>query len=483
MASSSQLDLRDLSNHADISMENMSPMTVHVRPSRNLRTSPKFRRINQNLDDSGSGLDSIIAELDTELAKLTDQPILASSQKLTRSERFLSSLRSHNSQVIPSDEGSCGDSNDVESEMEIEENVCEALNASDRLRRNMSQQLPVKHCSSKGTQLGVLLPKYHTRSESKCIRCKDCGIFFSPGAFLCHFHDEYGRREECNANVIQLNIENPSSNQIQLWEDFQLRIRLKSPRKRSSVFTDSLFSKHRRQTTGSDSNLHKNLVAALLDSAESNLSMDDSALPRQPVIMKRERRPSAPGILVHKTVNNTEPNENSSPLLLNRPVIMGSQNRSSFKTNKNTLQKYLPPRISTDSLKLNLRSHGSLRRTSSLNNITNENNDDLGKNPPSWLHENNKHSETSEKVFQNASDKEDPVYILQTAQELISLAASKFERSTEITNEWQERYENEKQQRIKSEERVKNLERLLHEERKQRESLENQIQALKTCID
>ncbi|KAI8496077.1 hypothetical protein Bbelb_264930, partial [Branchiostoma belcheri] len=71
----------------------------------------------------------------------------------------------------------------------------------ERLQSTMGEQLSIKHVSEYGVQQGSLIPKYQTRSDSKCIMCKTCGIFFSPSAFLKHLHDEYGKRIESTAQA------------------------------------------------------------------------------------------------------------------------------------------------------------------------------------------------------------------------------------------------------------------------------------------
>ena len=87
-----------------------------------------------------------------------------------------------------------------------------------------SSQLTVRHTSSKGTQEGVLFPKYQVDSTSKCIMCKDCGIFFSHDAFLHHLHDVYGKRVECYGQFVELAVDAPNLEQLQLFQDFLAKL-------------------------------------------------------------------------------------------------------------------------------------------------------------------------------------------------------------------------------------------------------------------
>ena len=84
-------------------------------------------------------------------------------------------------------------------------------------------QLPVRHTSLKGTQEGVLFPKYCLDVSSKCIMCKACGIFFSYDVFLCHLHDMYGKRVECQGQEIELAIDVPSKEQILAFQEFLVK--------------------------------------------------------------------------------------------------------------------------------------------------------------------------------------------------------------------------------------------------------------------
>ena len=86
-------------------------------------------------------------------------------------------------------------------------------------------QLPVKHTNQHGTQIGILLPKYHIHPQSKCIMCRDCGIFFSHDSFLRHFHDNIGRRKDCQSTMLELGIDNPGVHQLKLWDDFLAKLR------------------------------------------------------------------------------------------------------------------------------------------------------------------------------------------------------------------------------------------------------------------
>ncbi|XP_072166714.1 uncharacterized protein [Diadema setosum] len=98
-------------------------------------------------------------------------------------------------------------------------------------------QLPVKHTNQIGTQVGILLPKYHIHAQSKCIMCRDCGIFFSHDSFLRHLHDNIGRRRECQSTMLELGIENPGVQQMRLWEEFLSKLRGESiKRPRTSSF-------------------------------------------------------------------------------------------------------------------------------------------------------------------------------------------------------------------------------------------------------
>ena len=84
-------------------------------------------------------------------------------------------------------------------------------------------QLPVRHTSLKGTQEGVLFPKYCLDVSSKCIMCKACGIFFSYDVFLCHLHDMYGKRVECQGQQIELATAVPSKEQILAFQEFLVK--------------------------------------------------------------------------------------------------------------------------------------------------------------------------------------------------------------------------------------------------------------------
>ena len=81
-------------------------------------------------------------------------------------------------------------------------------------------QLPVRHTSTKGTQEGLLFPKYFTDTSSKCIMCKSCGIFFSHDIFLRHLHDAYGKRVECYGQCIELSADVPNKDQILTFQEF-----------------------------------------------------------------------------------------------------------------------------------------------------------------------------------------------------------------------------------------------------------------------
>ncbi|XP_063955834.1 uncharacterized protein LOC129262462 [Lytechinus pictus] len=86
-------------------------------------------------------------------------------------------------------------------------------------------QLPVKHTNEIGTQIGILLPKYHVHPQSKCIMCRDCGIFFSHGSFLRHLHDNIGRRTDCQSSMLELGVDNPGVQQMKLWDDFLAKLK------------------------------------------------------------------------------------------------------------------------------------------------------------------------------------------------------------------------------------------------------------------
>ncbi|XP_070542517.1 uncharacterized protein [Ptychodera flava] len=499
------LDMRDLTSDADISMESLSPI-MQVKSD---RRSTGFRRLPSStmhvesaMNDSGNGLDNIIAELDEGIAELTDQPHILSSQNSTLTSKSNSSAHS---QLPNKFQGQLETVEEIlrnarqSAAMEFQqEQKGDKVSPADRLRQSMSQQIPVKHCSSKGTQCGMLLPKYHTRGESKCIRCKDCGIFYTPASFLKHFHDQFGRREDCDALVLQLNVENPTGKEIRLWEEFQLKISQKSPRKRPAVFTDSLMlSKCRRQNNIMDvSGIQEEEEGKVFAEGEfsdgfnppmTGITMDDSVLSRHSGTPRRERRPSAPGLLIRKAVSTTDLDKASS--FQNKPVIMGSQPKNSNpRSKKNTLQKYLPldmidvTRMSTDPAKMNLRSQGSLRRSNSLSNISSIANGTFSPVERNESLQTSKglHPADIQQVLPNL-DKEDPLYILQTAQELISLATNKLGNSGDSV--WAEKLQQERTLRQQAEERVKHLERLLQEEKRRREILESEIRTYKTQIN
>ena len=86
-------------------------------------------------------------------------------------------------------------------------------------------KLPVKHVTQLGTQRGLFVPKYHVHNHSKCIMCKDCGIFFSYDAFLGHSHDKHGRkRHRPQASSLELDDENPNTQQMKTWQEFLAKI-------------------------------------------------------------------------------------------------------------------------------------------------------------------------------------------------------------------------------------------------------------------
>lgn len=86
-------------------------------------------------------------------------------------------------------------------------------------------QLPVKHTNQIGTQIGILLPKYHIHPQSKCIMCRDCGIFFSHDSFLRHLHDNIGRRTDCQSSMLELGVDNPGVQQMKIWDDFVAKLK------------------------------------------------------------------------------------------------------------------------------------------------------------------------------------------------------------------------------------------------------------------
>lgn len=87
-----------------------------------------------------------------------------------------------------------------------------------------SDKLPVYHRGPHGEQLGTLIVRHHAQKDSKCIQCRNCGIFFTVASFLKHCHDQYGKRIQCNGVHLQLGLDRPTSQQREAWGTFQKKM-------------------------------------------------------------------------------------------------------------------------------------------------------------------------------------------------------------------------------------------------------------------
>ncbi|XP_066273882.1 uncharacterized protein [Branchiostoma lanceolatum] len=281
----------------------------------------------------------------------------------------------------------------------------------ERLQSTMGEQLCIKHVSEYGVQQGSLIPKYQTRSDSKCIMCKTCGIFFSPSAFLKHLHDEYGKRIESTAQVLQLDLESPSEEQYKMWMDFQLKLKGSLYRKRALAMQElGIMSPELKRFCGNN---------------ESPMSLTTANVGRR---------------------NNISCETPPSSMLANH-------NQGAMMTNGlpqlpqplNLVRKLSPP----------VNTHA-------------------GTNGNSHGEHHDSHPTAEGPTFK----REDPVCILETAQELLALAAHKLRRVREQeegadhVGEWKTRYLQEKTSREQAEERIKQLEELLEREQKMRSHLE-----------
>ncbi|XP_039252137.2 uncharacterized protein LOC120329552 [Styela clava] len=85
-------------------------------------------------------------------------------------------------------------------------------------------KLPVFHRGSHGEQPGTLIVRHYVQKDSKCIQCRNCGIFFNTTSFLKHCHDQFGKRTQCNSVQLQLGLDIPTSRQKDVWNKFQKKL-------------------------------------------------------------------------------------------------------------------------------------------------------------------------------------------------------------------------------------------------------------------
>ncbi|XP_033108807.1 uncharacterized protein LOC117110272 isoform X2 [Anneissia japonica] len=346
-------------------------------------------------------------------------------------------------------------------------------------------QIPVKHYSASGTQAGSYYPKYQVYKESKCISCQDCSIFFSPSAFLKHCHDKkLGTRVECNATQLELATDNPGIHQKKLWEEFQSKISgngmqiygekdriLKSSpvsfRSSGKTYTDNRFH---WKTNGSSNSLngtiHNDVLASrrLLQSTQ-NIIQGSAEKARR----RYDSRKDIMSSVSHLTDESLEFD------VAKQPVIKVSSSSVAQPSARKSLQKYLSDGkdFKLGSLKLSDSSLLSDNMTSArfLDNEISTYKLDDPRDDPSEKKAGQSFATSEQKLMSsyagshgdNKSDdnhhgdlnKEDPLKILQTAQELLHLASASLQKQqSQSVIDWEERYQSEKKLRRKVEQKL-----------------------------
>ncbi|XP_071964457.1 uncharacterized protein [Antedon mediterranea] len=443
-------------------------------------------------------LEQALSLLDREQAKLSTPFRHSSARKSTSYSKLVESPCIYKSHSMDSGLSS----------ISLSSRMSSAQETSSHLSFNV--QIPVKHTSAAGSQTGTYYPKYQVYKESKCISCKDCSIFFSPSAFLKHCHDhKLGTRIECNAINIELATDNPGVQQQKLWDEFQIQINgmgVQSHGERDRILTSNIPFKNSVKTipdnrfswreNGSGDSLNGSIHSDVL--ASKRLLQSTQNLIQGSAEKAKRRFNSRKDIM-------TSVSDLSNGMLdidgAKQPVIkMYSTSSGQPPSARKSLQKYLSNekdyklgilKLSDSSLPsdnklldntrdtrhFDLRS--STNRTDSLvtsNTIQHEGLLDYTAEECSFIDNHiEKHIDNHKQ-----NDKEDPVKILQNAQELLQLASEKIQKqqSQSVIN-WEERYEDEKKLRRKVEQKLNAVQDQLHLEQQRRQELEIELRALK----
>ncbi|XP_022105213.1 uncharacterized protein LOC110987088 isoform X2 [Acanthaster planci] len=405
-------------------------------------------------------------------------------------------------------------------------------------------KLPVKHITSLGTQRGTLLVRYLTHRHSKCITCQDCGIFFSQDAFLAHSHDRHGRkRHRHQADILELDVENPSSQELRSWEEFLSKTGQKARTTESSLASASLDLGIRKgdynlePSTGSQisaekpthrqTDEHVNKGHTLLSdfdktvqdtvNASERLLKETSQYLHSSAEKLRHRRQrslknyqfhpaSLPDDLPSNPVSSTE---HVQPII--KDASTSSQNpkrphrkflEKYFEKSRDSFQLLTDSMASRstskpDSLGLEARtSTGGPQQESSMlgsGEIKRDVAEDGGKGGGDADRQAVDHISARPTspgktplgksiILQEHFDRNDPLFIVQTAQELLTLAAHKMQERQQKSPggiDWQKRYEFEKERNREKDKRIRELEGLLEAEQRKRQDAEVQLRAIR----
>ncbi|XP_071794707.1 uncharacterized protein [Asterias amurensis] len=392
-------------------------------------------------------------------------------------------------------------------------------------RSSMGCKLQVKHVTQLGTQCGLLVPKYHVHNHSKCIMCKDCGIFFSYDAFLGHSHDKHGRkRHRPQAPALELDEEHPNTEQIGMWQEFIFKIGQTAGSK-SVVDGDNRKSSHAdyhrvkvRETNPSsnEENIHsggtflsdfdKNIQESV--SASERLLRETSQYLHSSTEKLRHRRQKSlrNHQLLPKTLLQDDPLSTSASKHV-QPVIKDLHSGpSSRRANRKFLEKYLEKsrdsfQLLTDSMTMSSKTDSlrvgedsvlhpeldPIRDSSSGVGVEREihlggGGDAVQKATSPRPVSPGKTPQGKSKMLQEHFNRNDPLFIVQTAQELLNLAALKMQEKEQNSPggiDWQKKYEAERELRKEQDKRIRELEGLYQEEMKRRQNAEVQLRAMR----
>ncbi|XP_072038052.1 uncharacterized protein [Amphiura filiformis] len=410
-------------------------------------------------------------------------------------------------------------------------------------------QLPVRHSSMKGTQDGLLFPKYFIDSTSKCIMCKACGIFFSHNVFLRHLHDAYGKKVECYGQFIELAIDVPNKEQILAFQGFLTKLgrsqeatgvvtelhqqKSGSPARNANLQTPSkpsqappnTWTQDIQETVLASEKLLKETSDYLRTSAKKmqHRRKNSIQLKELPILSKdgdaqrthlvndkpNETVPVIKTQNPHRTSKKSLQNLFSSDqtskkvdykasLMSSNPkydlprsvIVKNSENTTSAIVNENIIissdvhhdpavTRHLRDSLQVGSLQ-SRPSDGSGDAKTSGDVVASRNGEggDDGRMTTDEL----AMSRRSEFPPLIQEKKNDPVYILQTAQDLITLATQKIHQPQKQSiqdNDWYSRYQAEHTLRLKCEASIVELQGMLTAEQNQRRELEIQLRALR----
>ncbi|XP_038073894.1 uncharacterized protein LOC119741979 [Patiria miniata] len=417
---------------------------------------------------------------------------------------------------------------------------------SEQIHSQTGVKLPVKHVTSSGTQHGSLLERYLVHSHSKCIACRDCGIFFSLDAFLAHSHDKHGRkRHRPQADFLELDTENPGSQQLRVWEEFLTTTGQKARPAGSSVsfamdvgnrkgerFLDSSSRNQlsvERPANYPTDELSNHVSAPVSDfdksvrdtvnASERLLRETSQYLHSSAEKLRHRRQKSLRNYQLRPTVllpNNDVTNDSTSSAGHVQPVIKDTlaSSQNSKRPNRKFLEKYLEKskdsfQLLTDSLAsksasksessfgLDSRMNTEYPQQESLSMESEEIKRGVVKHgergggdadrqvvsrvsPRPISPDKTPHGKSI--ILQEHFDRNDPLFIVQTAQELLTLAAHKMQERQQNSPggiDWQKRYEMEKDLNREKDKRIRELEGLLKEEQRKRQDIEVQLRAIR----